>query len=965
MVWRLLITIISVAVIMFQCTAENRDKIRQQLEDAFISLGNKDFLEYITNAVDVDCQPVTVNGQTVYGNLSERDATLEGSYYDCYTMNGVDHRNVTISLYSPDFDTYLYVRFPDGKIEENDDFGGARQSQVLIEELYDGEIYIKATSYNPGEVGNYTLNVFDITNGSESYDSGSKINPNNIQSNSNNAQTPQYLSIGQSLIGTLRNTDSILQSGEYYDEYNIELNTGQTITVDLTSDEIDTYLIIFDPEGDQVDNDDYDPDISTNSRLVYHPSVSGTYDITVTSYDVGEIGEYSLVISEGEIETAELDIALNAEYTINPGERLRETLDQNDNTLPSGEFYDTFAFTANEGDRLIIDMISEDFDTYLILHYPDGLQEDYDDYMDSSNSHIEIRLNQTGEYYLLTTSYSTGETGGYSLTMDYGTSSSTTTVEASPPITPPPSTQGDYVRISEALNRGDDTLSSGEYYDQYTFLGNRGDRINISLSSDDFDTYLMLIAPSGQQEENDDISDDNRNSALEITLDETGEYELYVTSYEEGETGAYDLTYPSSESSSTDPNSPQSDPQNTENNGTTYITSQPGGNAESIQGRLSPGDETLSSGEYYDAYEVDVQQNAVLTIDLTSNEFDTYVIYFDPSGNQEDNDDGNASSNSTDSHLDVVAREDGVAQIYVTSYEAGETGLYNLSWTVSSRSGYNPEGVVAINNNNNNNATSPGSNNHHQQDGSRQYYGIFCGISDYPGSGDDLPLCANDAVKIQQQLVSSGFMAEDNYILLLNNQATTRNVRQAFEEMGNRVDGDDVFIFFYSGHGVQDDRQNVNCREADLKDEYILLYDTEFSDDEMARMFDYIEADVAILCLDACFSGGFSKDVIVKPNRMGLFSSEEDLTSSIADKFNAGGYLSYFFRQGLLGNADTDPRDGMVTAGELCHYLIMEFAENVSRDVGAENMAGTSTAGYQHLVIDRGGVGIDDILFRL
>ncbi|NIR99882.1 MAG: hypothetical protein GWN99_02225, partial [Gemmatimonadetes bacterium] len=61
--------------------------------------------------------------------------------------------------------------------------------------------------------------------------------------------------------------------------------------------------------------------------------------------------------------------------------------------------------------------------------------------------------------------------------------------------------------------------------------------------------------------------------------------------------------------------------------------------------------------------------------------------------------------------------------------------------------------------------------------------------------------------------------------------------------------------------------------------------------------------------LDACFSGGFAKDVISAPGRMGLFSSEEDVTSSVAAKFRAGGYLAVFLADAVgdgLADADAD-----------------------------------------------------------
>ena len=61
---------------------------------------------------------------------------------------------------------------------------------------------------------------------------------------------------------------------------------------------------------------------------------------------------------------------------------------------------------------------------------------------------------------------------------------------------------------------------------------------------------------------------------------------------------------------------------------------------------------------------------------------------------------------------------------------------------------------------------------------------------------------------------------------------------------------------------------------------------------------------------------------------MGLFSSEEDVTSQVAAKFRAGGYLSVFFEEALEGYADFD-ENGELTALELSEYLHNRFRVDV------------------------------------
>ena len=80
--------------------------------------------------------------------------------------------------------------------------------------------------------------------------------------------------------------------------------------------------------------------------------------------------------------------------------------------------------------------------------------------------------------------------------------------------------------LSEAgeLRRGDRRLDSGEFVDSYRFRGRRGQRVSIELSSSDFDTYVILIPPSGAQQDNDDRGDGgSTDSRIETALAVDGE----------------------------------------------------------------------------------------------------------------------------------------------------------------------------------------------------------------------------------------------------------------------------------------------------------------------------------------------------------------------------------------------------------------------------------------------------------
>ncbi len=94
-----------------------------------------------------------------------------------------------------------------------------------------------------------------------------------------------------------------------------------------------------------------------------------------------------------------------------------------------------------------------------------------------------------------------------------------------------------------ALEEGDKTLSSdNSLYDSYSLPGTTAQSITIFLKSEDFDPYLAIVDSDNQViGQNDDISDENKNSQLTITLPKDDTYRIIVNSYESQSKGNYTL----------------------------------------------------------------------------------------------------------------------------------------------------------------------------------------------------------------------------------------------------------------------------------------------------------------------------------------------------------------------------------------------------------------------------------------
>ncbi|NJL19935.1 MAG: tetratricopeptide repeat protein [Leptolyngbyaceae cyanobacterium SM1_3_5] len=78
--------------------------------------------------------------------------------------------------------------------------------------------------------------------------------------------------------------------------------------------------------------------------------------------------------------------------------------------------------------------------------------------------------------------------------------------------------------------------------DEYTFLGQAGQTIAISMTSEDFDTFLTLLDPNDEEiATNDDYASENLDSMIVITLPRNGTYTVRTSSFS-GEGGDYSIT---------------------------------------------------------------------------------------------------------------------------------------------------------------------------------------------------------------------------------------------------------------------------------------------------------------------------------------------------------------------------------------------------------------------------------------
>ena len=107
--------------------------------------------------------------------------------------------------------------------------------------------------------------------------------------------------------GTLSAADDVLEDGSRYDPYRFSGRRGQQVIIYLESQDFDSYLILLDPQGRRIyENDDISRS-DRNSRLIVTLPSTGTYTALANSYEAGKNGRYFIRIEGSRPQSSALE----------------------------------------------------------------------------------------------------------------------------------------------------------------------------------------------------------------------------------------------------------------------------------------------------------------------------------------------------------------------------------------------------------------------------------------------------------------------------------------------------------------------------------------------------------------------------------------------------------------------------------------------------------------------------------
>jgi pre-peptidase len=373
---------------------------------------------------------------------------------------------------------------------------------------------------------------------------------------------------GTPVEGTLDSSDVLAvpegsdRSGmEFFHEvFTFNAQAGETVDIDLNSPDYDCFLVLFGPNSEFIDEND---DFSTTlrSRLALSVPSAGTYYAVVTSFSPGGGGSFTLSVTSLGVGAPIPDDYANPwgdmtpdDFMTTPSEPIEGTphegtLEPTDTTPVQGlsqrsdpQYYrDIYPGLLSQGQMISIDLVS-DFDGYLYLVGPSGqVVASNDDFVDTRTSRIDgAIISETGNHQIIVTSYSSGATGTYTLTI--GTPQQAPEPSADMPISIGQTVQETLTSDDRAPLGNDHRGGTGYFRDGFSFMA-PAPNTQVTITADyDFDGYLFLVGPNGQIIQSNDDHTSTRDSQISAQLTVPGAHRIVVSSFSDGRTGSYSLT---------------------------------------------------------------------------------------------------------------------------------------------------------------------------------------------------------------------------------------------------------------------------------------------------------------------------------------------------------------------------------------------------------------------------------------
>jgi hypothetical protein len=235
-------------------------------------------------------------GQQATGTLSMGDARYENKPFQAYNFQCTAGLSFQLNILSS-WDNYALIFDPMGNVvARDDDTGDGLNAQVNytcpMNGVYRLAVSVFSTSTTPGP---YTMQV-QGSGGPTMMQPSVQPMGQPMMMGAAIAPPGQMATIayGQQAQGRLEPGDRQMQDSTFADIWMFQGAAGQTVTIDLTSDQFDSYLQLLDASGARLSEDD-DSGGNLNARISFTLPANAQYQIVVNNYGSSRrMGVYTL-----------------------------------------------------------------------------------------------------------------------------------------------------------------------------------------------------------------------------------------------------------------------------------------------------------------------------------------------------------------------------------------------------------------------------------------------------------------------------------------------------------------------------------------------------------------------------------------------------------------------------------------------------------------------------------------------
>jgi hypothetical protein len=232
---------------------------------------------------------------------------------------------------------------------------------------------------------------------------------------------------GTDIRGSLSSADYRLPRDAYFDVWELEGRVGDSLTVDLRSDDFDALLYIVGPGLDETLSDD-DGGGGCHARIGLTFLENGMFRVIATSAESRTTGVYTLrasptpePVQEGECGGADLSGLAQLpteDRRLRVGDRVSGSLSSADRTLSNGIPVQAWALEARAGQRVNVTLEADGFDAFLYLLGP-GIASPMsdDDSGGELNARVTVTFPETGTYVVVVSSPDRGVSGAFRLSV--------------------------------------------------------------------------------------------------------------------------------------------------------------------------------------------------------------------------------------------------------------------------------------------------------------------------------------------------------------------------------------------------------------------------------------------------------------------------------------------------------------------------------------------------------------------